>query len=327
MSKIGIDVSEFQGNIDWKKAKKAGVEYAIIRAGFGSSLSQVDKMFKSHIEGALLAGIKVGAYWFSYAYSTTGAKREADTCHEVIKKYKDKLSLPVFFDWEYDSARYARDMGVNPTKTLVTDITIAFMDRMKELGYESGYYTNLDYMTSKYDYSRLKKYDLWMAYYSSQKPNYNCAIQQYTSSGRISGYNGNIDMNYIFKDYGTKEPQSEPETKPEASKPTTTKKETKYTVKAGDTLSAIAKKYGTTYQELAKYNGISNPNIINVGQVIKIPTEVKEEVKKETVYTVKSGDTLSSIAKKYGTTYQELANYNKLANPHMIYVGQKIKIP
>ena len=111
-----------------------------------------------------------------------------------------------------------------------------------------------------------------------------------------------------------------------------------YTVKAGDTLSAIAAKYGTTYKVLAEYNGIANPNIIRVGQQIKIPgksapaTQEKTEPTTqqptaETVHTVKSGETLSGIARKYGTTYQQLAAYNKISNPNKISVGQKIKIP
>ena len=102
-----------------------------------------------------------------------------------------------------------------------------------------------------------------------------------------------------------------------------------YTVKAGDTLSAIAKKYGTTYQALASYNGISNPNVINVGQKIKIPGAGSGSTSTggEVVYTVKAGDTLSAIAKKYGTTYQKLASYNGISNPNVINVGQKIKIP
>ena len=115
------------------------------------------------------------------------------------------------------------------------------------------------------------------------------------------------------------------------SKPTTTVKpstttEEVYTVKAGDTLSAIARNYGTTYQELAKYNNIANPNIIRIGQKIKIPKS-KQSKATEEVYTVKAGDTLSAIARKYNTTYQVLAKYNGIANPNIINIGQKIKIP
>ena len=107
-----------------------------------------------------------------------------------------------------------------------------------------------------------------------------------------------------------------------------------YIVKSGDSLSGIATKYGTTYQELAKYNNISNPNFISVGQKIKIPgNKTVTSVSKPTtvtptkIYVVKRGDTLSSIAAKYGTTYQVLAKYNGISNPNLISIGQKIKIP
>lgn len=107
--------------------------------------------------------------------------------------------------------------------------------------------------------------------------------------------------------------------------------DTVYTVKAGDTLSGIAAKYGTTYQKLAAYNGISNPNKISVGQKIKIPGAGSSGSTSsgggDTVYTVKAGDTLSGIAAKYRTTYQTLAAYNGISNPNKISVGQKIKIP
>ena len=116
--------------------------------------------------------------------------------------------------------------------------------------------------------------------------------------------------------------------------------ETVYTVQKGDTLSGIAAKYGTTYQKLAEYNGIANPNIISIGQKIRIPgkttaptsttttpTPAPAQPASETVYTVKKGDTLSGIAARYNTTYQKLAEYNGIKNPNFISVGQKIKIP
>lgn len=327
---LGVDVSSWQSNVDWKKFKAAGVEYAIIRAGFGSSASQVDSRFKSHIEGALAAGIKVGIYWFGYAYTVDIAKKEADVCHSIIKAYKDKITFPVFYDWEYDSARYAKNNGVTPTKKLVTDMTIAFMDRIKSYGYKTGYYTNCDYMSNMYDYNRVKGYDLWMAYYSDEESPYNCAIQQYTSTGKVNGYSGNLDLNRLYKSYGKTETVKPvtPE-KTETKKPDT-KNETVYTVKSGDTLSGIAAKYNTTYQKLAEYNNIKNPNVIHVGQKIKIPgktTSTKVETAKTKTYTVKSGDTLSSIAEKYNTTYHVLAKYNGINDPNLIYPGQKIKIP
>ncbi|WP_368383290.1 muramidase family protein, partial [[Clostridium] symbiosum] len=99
---------------------------------------------------------------------------------------------------------------------------------------------------------------------------------------------------------------------------------------SGDTLSSIAAKYGTTYQALASYNGIADPNRINVGQVIRIPGSTSGSSGSASggqTYTVRSGDTLSSIAAKYGTTYQALASYNGIADPNRINVGQVIRIP
>lgn len=329
----GIDVSSWQKNIDWAKAKKDGIEFAIIRAGYGSSLSQKDNQFENHINGALNAGIKVGIYWFGYAYNQETAENEAKICVEVIKNYKDKIELPVFYDWEYDSERYIKSLGVTPSKQLVTNVTVWFMNKIKSFGYKSGYYTNWDYMSRYYDYDKVKAYDLWMASYSNSKPSYDCAVQQYSSNGTVKGISGNVDMNWLYKDYSKKE-DSAPAPIPV--------KEQVYVVKTGDTLSSIAAKYNTTWQKLAEYNNISNPNVIYTGQKIKIPGAKKKETStpetpapatptptkpKEITYIVKAGDTLSSIAAKYGVNYKEIAKLNNLTNANLIYGGQKLKIP
>ena len=112
--------------------------------------------------------------------------------------------------------------------------------------------------------------------------------------------------------------------KPAENKPATG--EVIHTVKAGETLSKIAQKYGTTYQKIAAYNGIANANLIHVGQKIKIPADT-QAAHGEVIHTVKAGETLSKIAQKYGTTYQKIAAYNGIANANLIHVGQKIKIP
>ena len=102
--------------------------------------------------------------------------------------------------------------------------------------------------------------------------------------------------------------------------------DTVYTVVKGDTLSGIAKKYNTTYQKLAEYNGIKNPNLIYVGQKIKIPNGSTPTPSTDVIYIVKGGDTLSRIAQRYGTTYQKIAKDNNIKNPNLIYIGQKIVI-
>lgn len=190
-----IDVSEHQGRINWKKVKAAGIEGVIIRAGFGRA--NVDKQFKDNIEGAILFNLHIGIYWFSYAYNSSMAANEASYCNEVIKNYKDHIDLPVFFDWEYDSMRFAKTKGVSPTKQNITDWNKVFCEEIKGMGYVPGFYTNLDYSKNHIDCGQLKDYKLWWAQYTKkqQKDNY---LWQYSSTGSVAGISGNVDMNELW---------------------------------------------------------------------------------------------------------------------------------
>lgn len=126
----GIDVSKWNGTINWSKVKASGVDYAIIRAGYGTDT--VDPMFKTNIEGAIKAGVKVGVYWFSYASSPEKAKIEAQKCLEVIAPYKNNISYPVFFDFEQSSADWVKKTyNITVTKSLGTSMANAFMDAVK----------------------------------------------------------------------------------------------------------------------------------------------------------------------------------------------------
>lgn len=190
----GIDVSAHQGKIDWKKVKAAGIQFAILRAGFGNDVRQKDEYFDYNLKEAKANGIKVGVYWFSYAISKADAKKEADVCAKVLNGAK--LDLPVFYDWEYDSMSYAQKNGVNPTKSQITDFCIAFLEQMKTHGYAVGNYANPDYLNSHLDQSRLKQYPLWLACYSTTKPTgYGETIWQYSESGKVNGIAGRVDMN------------------------------------------------------------------------------------------------------------------------------------
>ena len=139
----GIDVSKWNGNVDWDKVKADGIDYVIIRAGYGNS--NVDPYFKSHIEGASKAGLKIGIYWFSYATSVEKAKEEAAKCLETIAPYKNKISYPVFYDFEYASVDYATKMGVKITKDLSSKMANVFLNEIKNAGYINGIYTNKDF--------------------------------------------------------------------------------------------------------------------------------------------------------------------------------------
>lgn len=225
MSKIeikGIDVSTFQKEVDWEQVKADGVKFAILRAGFGDG--NQDAMFESHMKGALDAGLDVGIYWFLYPTSAAEARQEARKCLELLEPYKGKINYPIYADYEYDSDRYAQEQGVTVTNTFRTDCITAFCDEVEKAGWYAGWYANLDYIRNKVDMSRLKRYDLWLADYTGG-PNYDCGMQQFTSSGQVDGITGGVDCNTAFRDYPTRirEKGCNHLSKPAASKPSTAK--------------------------------------------------------------------------------------------------------
>lgn len=191
MNLKGIDVSYHNGAIDWKRVKNSGVEFAIIRAGYGKKT--MDKKFTENIVGALTAGIRVGIYWFIYAKDTEEAVLNALACHSIISGYKDSIDMGVWADWEYDSDKR------NPqTKSTRTEIVKTFCETLKERGWNVGVYANPDYLNTKF--GDLKRYPLWLAKYSASKGNYDPDIWQHTSKGTVHGINGNVDMNIMYRD-------------------------------------------------------------------------------------------------------------------------------
>ena len=156
---------------------------------------------------------------------------------------------------------------------------------------------------------------------------------QWTDVGRLNGYNGTIDCDVFYGDntawdkyIGNETPELEENNTIPVVVPAQDLSTIAYTVKKGDTLSEIAKEYGTTVDKIATLNNISNTNLIYVGQYLVIPTTSNANVSTATTYTVKNGDTLSGIANKFGTTYQKLAEINGISNPNKIYAGQVLKI-
>lgn len=326
MSKNVIDVSVFQGVITWSKVK-GKIDGAIIRAGYRgygkSGTLKTDSRFKENIEGAIKQGIPVGVYWFSQAITVAEAVAEAKYLISLLEGYK--LTYPVYLDSEYSNPeKNGRADGLS--KKARTDIAVAFLLAIKAAGYIPGIYASTSWFSDKLEDSRLSEFTHWVAQYSKSctyKGKYD--MWQYTSSGKVDGIVGNVDKNLCYKDFGTAGGKvtasvSKPQGTPENGSVST------YTVKAKDTLSKIAAQYGTTVQKIASLNNIKNPDIIYVGQILKLPTSLKAQ-NAYTTYTVKERDTLSAIAVKYGTTVKTLASINGIKNPDVIYVGQKIKIP
>ncbi|MDO5292438.1 MAG: GH25 family lysozyme [bacterium] len=223
-----IDVSKHNGKINWTKVKKAGIKGAILRAGYGKST--VDAQFVNNAKGAIAAGIPIGIYWFSYAYTVAQAEKEAEMCIKTIKGYK--ITLPVFFDWEYDSMRYAKQKGVTPGKTLITNMNKAFCEKVKKAGYKPGVYYNRDYKNNYMDVSKLKSYVQWYAYYSSTvQKGYD--IHQYTASGRVDGISSKVDLNYLInEDLLSASSNTKTTTTTQKTTTTTSKRSKKEVVKA-----------------------------------------------------------------------------------------------
>lgn len=196
----GIDVSKHQGLIYWEKVKAAGIDFAILRAGMGKYKSQIDPRFEQNAFGALSAGIHVGVYWFSYATSPDEAKEEARLCADTIAPYKGKFDFPVYFDYEYDSERYSEEQGVTPTRELREALAQAFGEEIEAQGWRAGVYTNNDYLKNRWRLDVLKQWEIWLADYTGA-PDVECGMQQTSSTGKVNGISGNVDMDTSFVDY------------------------------------------------------------------------------------------------------------------------------
>lgn len=190
----GIDVSQYQSNIDWQAVKDSGVDFVIIRAGYGKELHQVDPTFYSNIEGAQAVGIDVGIYWYSYADNSETARREAEVCYELIKDYS--FEYPIYFDIEEPKHS---NMSIAQTSVIVD----TFCSEMENRGYYVGVYSYANFLQSHIYRSVLEKYDVWVAQYSDSLTAYNghYGVWQYSSTGQVNGISGNVDMNYCYNDY------------------------------------------------------------------------------------------------------------------------------
>lgn len=277
----GIDVSNHNGRIDFEAVKANGIDFAIVRAGYG--WTSEDERFEQNVNGFLQAGIKVGAYWFLYATNVSEAIKNAEKFIEVLEKFKGKLEFPVCCDYEYDSDSYSQKQGVKQTKASRTAMMEAFCDKLEEAGYYVSLYLNPDYI-SKVNYNELTQFDLWLAHWTVDKPSRECGMWQYSENCRFA--NNTFDGDYAYKDYPQiikgaglngftatpqeetkkEEPQEAPKEEPKQDAP----KFFDYYVQRGDTLTAISRKYNTTISQIVADNGIKNPDLIYVAQVLKI---------------------------------------------------------
>ncbi len=198
-SRLGIDVSTWNGQIDWSQVARSGVSYAIIRAGYrGSSTGALirDSAFSRNASGATAAGIRVGIYIFSQATNEAEAVEEASMAVQLASGYH--VSLPIFIDVEGSGGRGDRVSVAQRTANIA-----AFCRTVENSGYKAGVYANKSWFTHNINVGALTGYHIWLAQYAA-KPTYTASrydIWQYSSSGRISGIKGNVDMNMFYRAY------------------------------------------------------------------------------------------------------------------------------
>ena len=194
MKRKGIDVSKHQGTIDWKKVKNDGVEFAIIRIGYGGSVPVKDEKFEENYKNAKANEIDVGVYIYSYADSESDVKKEYEA---VIKWLGGRhLDLPVYYDVE--------DKKMSGLlKKVLSNYVKTFCVKIENAGYWAGIYASKNWLETKLDMNKLNRFTVWLAQWSSN-PTYqgSYGLWQYTSDGSINGINGRVDMNYQLKELG-----------------------------------------------------------------------------------------------------------------------------
>ena len=344
----GIDVSEFQGNIDWNKVKVDGIKFAILKLGniYDYDTNYKDSKFDTNYKNAKAEGIKVGVYIYNYCNTIDTLKKGLEW---AIKKLEGKeLDLPFYLDMEDKDIQ-------GETKETLTNQCNEFAKYVESKGYQAGVYANVNWLKNELNPNDFdKKISVWVAqYYKECQYTGKYDIWQYASDGSVSGISGNCDMNYLYNEDIIKESEtdtSDKKTIDELAEEVIDGKwgdgedrKTKLE-KAGydydavqDRVNEILSRPKKSITEVAKDvidgkygNGETRKKKLeaegyNYDTVqAKVNQLLGAEVTK--TYTVKSGDTLSEIANKYKTTVQKLVKDNNIKNANLIYVGQKIVI-
>lgn len=313
----GLDISSYQKGISFDAIKNS-VNFLILRAGFtgwGTGVSyNKDNCFENFYNQAKNRGIPVGAYWYSCANTYQKGVNEANYMYDNCLKGK-QFEYPIYIDVEDTHHQVGNKIGV-------TQAIKGFCETLEAKGYYVGIYaSDISGFQDKMNIGELNAYDKWVARYGSI-PKYvsSYGMWQSSSSGRINGYNGNLDTDVAYKDY------------PSIIKSNGLNGYTGSTVtptpvaKSNDEIAneVIAGVWGNGEDRKNRLtNAGYNYDIIQGIVNQKLGTSNKPSYQ---TYTVKKGDTLSGIASKYGTTYQKIAKDNGIANPNLIYVGQTLKI-
>jgi len=190
----GIDVSIYQGDIDWSAVKKAGIKFAIIRAGYGKEVSQKDTKFERNYENAKAVGMPIGVYWYSYATTIEAGEQEAKTCLQIIKG--KQFEWPIYYDIEEPSL-------LAKGKAFVSSLAKKFCRYLESQKYFCGIYASANPLNNLFDDECKTQFVIWVAHYNVDHPGYHGSwgIWQYSSKGSVSGISGNVDLDEAVIDY------------------------------------------------------------------------------------------------------------------------------
>lgn len=327
----GIDVSNYQGAIDYSRVRNAGIEVVYIKATEGQTIT--DAYLRRNYENARANGLKIGFYHFVRARNNAQAIAEAEYFSNAISGMTADCRLAMDFE-----------VFGNLTNEQVNEISFTFLRKVEELtGKEMVVYSNTYDARTVFSQELANQYPLWVAEYGVNEPQNNGKWDtwvgfQYTDRGLIDGINGYVDRDRFTEQIflSNAEPidpgnnGNDNENEDEGNEGENNNYIT-YVVVRGDTLSEIALRYGTTVNEIAGINGIVNPNLIYTGEQLLIPTKNNTpstgDNNNTQNYVVRRGDTLSKIARRYGTTVNAIVRLNRIENPNLIYIGQILQIP
>ncbi len=316
----GIDVSNWQGYIDYSQVKSAGINVVYIKSSQGNNI--VDAYFRINYNNAKANGLKVGFYHFLTARTETEAIEQADFFASVISNTTPDCKLAMDFE-EFGNLNIEE----------INRISETFLERLKQkTGKEVIIYSDAYNARSVFGKNLAEKYPLWIAQYGVETPSDSNWQYwegfQYTSKGRVAGIQGNVDRNKFTNNVFL----SNTDKITESGNSENYNHDTAYIVQSGNTLSGIALKYGTTVNELVILNNIKNPNLIFPGESICVP--IRSNIQNDElsnlghrIYTVQAGDTLSELALRFRTTVDNIAKLNDIKNINLIYVGETLRIP
>lgn len=311
----GIDISEFQGEIDFEEVRRSGIEAVYIRVGAGE---YTDEYFAENYELAKAAGLKIGFYHYVTARSVDEGRRQARFFASLAAGREPDMRLAMDFE-------YFGSLSVSQ----INAISEAYLDELTALTRrEAVIYSDLSNARNIFSRALAEKYPLWAAQYGADEPSANGKWRewvgfQYTDEGRVGGIYGNVDRN-IFTEGIFLSDSWRIDGEKRTSVRARTRTLTVY-VRAGDTLWAIAREYGTTVEAIARENRIADPNRIFAGERLRITLPARGSG--EEIYNVRRGDTPISIAGKFGVTLSALEDRNGLERGETIYAGDKLSIP